>query len=149
ADGFDEVEAIVILSVLRRAGVYAKSVGLTSGLINGSHGILMMPDFALTELDRLVDINSIELIVLPGGERNLAKLEPDPRIHRLLRQVVAQRGFVATNTQGVQILKTALGLINIEEHGKNDHIILRYPLEQPVDQFAQSLMRRLERPSRA
>lgn len=46
ADGFSETEAVVILSALRKAGIYAKSAGLTSGLISGAHGIPIMPDFS-------------------------------------------------------------------------------------------------------
>ncbi len=44
ADGFEEIEAIVFLSLWRQAGLYIQSVGLTSGLVGGAHGIWMMPD---------------------------------------------------------------------------------------------------------
>jgi len=145
ADGFDEVEVIIILSTLRQAGICVKSVGLTSGLIHSIHGILLMPDFALTDLERLVDISSVELVFLPGRERHLTKLEPDPRVHRLLRQVVAQQGFIASEVQGKPILKAALEFNAAAGHNKSEQMLVRYPLEQTIEQFAQSLVYRLER----
>lgn len=145
ADCFDEVEVIIILSTLRRAGICVKSVGLTSGLIHSAHGILLMPDFALTDLERLIDISSVELVFLPGGERHLAKLEPDPRVHRLLRQVVAQQGFIASEGQGKHILKAALAFNVAAGYNKTEQMLVRYPLEQTVEQFAQSLVHKLER----
>lgn len=145
ADGFDEIETVVILSTLRRAGTCIKSVGLTSGLINSVHGVLLMPDFALTDLGRLIAVSSIEMVILPGGEQSLAKLGSDPRIHRLLCQVIAQQSFVAINSHGMQILQAALTSNAAEGYNKRDRVILRYPLEQTVEQFAQNLAYRLER----
>jgi len=144
ADGFDEVEAIVILSVLRRAGVYAKSVGLIGGIISGSHGILVKPDFTLADLDRSVDVASINMVVLPGGERNFSSLEADPRIHRLLRQILAQNGSAVTNTQGMRMLNTVIGQNNDSASHKQKQITLWHPLEQSIEAFAQDLTRGLE-----
>ncbi len=145
ADGFDEIEVILILNTLRRAGICVKSVGLTSGLIHSAHGILLMPDFALTDLERIIDISSVELVFLPGGECHLAKLEPDPRIHRLLRQVVAQQGFIASDNYGKHILKAALEFNDAVEDTEREQMLVHYPSEQTVDQFAQSLAHKLER----
>ncbi len=143
ADGFDEVEAISILSTLRDAGIYVKSVGLTSGLINGLHGIPLMPDYTVADLPNVLDLSTVNVVVLPGDKRSFAKLEPDPRVHRILRRVIGQEGFVATNMQGYQVLKNAFGLDDTPRTGSDDRILLRKSLDEPVDTFAQAIVRRL------
>ena len=67
ADGFEETEAVVILSSLRQAGLCVKSVGLTSGLISGAHGILLMPDLTLTDLGDLSAVTYVNAVILPEG----------------------------------------------------------------------------------
>lgn len=143
ADGFDEVEAISVLSALRDAGIYVKSVGLTSGLINGLHGIPLMPDYTVADLPDVLDTSTINVVVLPGDKRSFSKLEPDPRVHRILRQVIGQQGFVATNTQGYQVLKNAFSLEGTPRAGSDDRILLRKSLDEPVEAFAQAIVRRL------
>lgn len=143
ADGFSETETVVILSTLRKAGIYAKSAGLTSGLISGAHGILIMPDFTLADLERSIDPTSLVMIVLPVGERNSSILEADPRVYRLLQQVITQKGLVVTNTRGVNILRTLLGESDTEARGSHEQIIIRASLEQPIEEFARELVRRL------
>ena len=143
ADGFSETEAVVILSALRKAGIYAKSAGLTSGLISGAHGILIMPDFTLTDLERSMDLTSINMVVLPVGEQNLSSLEVDPRVHRILRQVIAQAGNVVTNSRGAQLVITAIGQSEAMLQHVQQQMIVRYEPEQSVEAFAQDLVRRV------
>ncbi len=146
ADGFNEVEAVGILSALREAGIYAKSIGLTSGLITGIHGIPIMPDHTLVDLAYKLDVSSIHAVILPGEKRSFTKLEADPRIHRLLRQVVAQRGFIATNERGYQVLKHAFGQEEILRKSNDDRLLLRSLRDQTVSTFTQTIVRRLRRP---
>ena len=146
ADGFAETEAIGMLCALRKAGLCAKYVGLTNGLINGVHGISIMPDFALADLERALDIESLNLVILPGGERHLASLEVDPRVHRLLWQVVVQQGIIVTDASGIQWVTQAIRHNqDIPDHAVNALLIVRHPFEQPIEVFAQDVMRRLTR----
>ena len=50
ADGFEEIEAINVIDILRRAGIDVVTAGLKVGLAEGSHGVRVMPD---TSLDRI------------------------------------------------------------------------------------------------
>ncbi len=61
ADGFEEAEAVTILSALRQAGVCIKCVGLTSGLIGGAHGVWVRPDLTMADLDQAANTLSIPL----------------------------------------------------------------------------------------
>lgn len=64
ANGFEEVEAIATLDVIRRAEIEIKSVGIGGKTVVGTHKIPVICD--LTEKDVAFD-NSLEGIILPGG----------------------------------------------------------------------------------
>jgi hypothetical protein len=149
-DGFEEREAIVFLSLLRQAGLCAKSVGLTSGLVSSAHGVLLMPDLTLSDLDHWADTPSIGAVVLPEGRQSLARLETDPRVHKLLRQVVAQDGQIVTSREGLRVPRAA-GLWGDEleqvDNGPRVPVLLREPNQSP-ETLAQDLIRRLKQPPR-
>ena len=63
ADGFEEVEALTPIDVLRRAGVDVRTVGVTGKTVTGSHGVPMIADLLPEE----TDLASADLIFLPGG----------------------------------------------------------------------------------
>lgn len=64
AEGFEEIEAISIIDVLRRAGFDVDVVSVTGNLeVNGSHGIKVIADVVFEE----VDYDPVDMIVLPGG----------------------------------------------------------------------------------
>lgn len=64
ADGFEEVEAIAALDVIRRAKIDIKSVGIGGKNITGSHGITVVCDFVESEI---APSDSCDGIILPGG----------------------------------------------------------------------------------
>jgi hypothetical protein len=126
-------------------------VGLTSGLIGSVHGVWIMPDLTLTDLDHSLDAMSISAVILPEGRQSLARLETDPRVHRLLRQAVAQRGRIVTGREGLRVLRAA-GMWEGKPEGSNDGqevpVLLREP-GQPLEALAQDLARRLKQLPRA
>lgn len=64
ADGFEEVEALTVVDVLRRAGVDAKTVSMSGDqLVRGTHGIEVKADLPFDE----ANYEACEMIVLPGG----------------------------------------------------------------------------------
>ncbi len=64
ADGFEEIEALCVLDLLRRNGVETKTVGVTGKIANGSHKIPVVCD--VTE-DEISVNDSFDMIILPGG----------------------------------------------------------------------------------
>lgn len=90
ADGFEEIEAVTVVDVLRRAEIplATAAVGGRPGelLVRGAHGVLMQADMRLEE----VDAEQIELLVLPGGQPGTTNLLAEPRIASLARRVVAR-----------------------------------------------------------
>ena len=63
AEGFEEVEALTPVDILRRGGVTVKTVGIGGKTITGAHGIPVGCDIA--EEDVIPD--EIDMMVLPGG----------------------------------------------------------------------------------
>ncbi len=64
ADGFEEIEAISIIDVLRRANLEVIVVSITKKLeVIGSHKITVIADALIED----IDFNSVDMIVLPGG----------------------------------------------------------------------------------
>lgn len=145
ADGFDELETIIWLSKLRQAGLSVKSVGLTNGLVGGIHGIWLMPDLTFADLDHLLKTTAINLVVLPGGGQSLGRLEADPRVHKLLRQVIAQQGQIVTTTEGLLISQIAAVWPNVSGDAKNNQAepILLCDSATSPDVFVQGLIQQL------
>lgn len=64
AEGFEEIEAICVLDILRRAKLEVKSVSLTSTrTVTGAHGIAITADAAY----RRQEVEAADMLVLPGG----------------------------------------------------------------------------------
>lgn len=64
ADGFEEMEAIAPIDLLRRAGKEVVTVGVTGKTVMGAHGIPVTADITENEL---TSFDGTEMIVLPGG----------------------------------------------------------------------------------
>ena len=67
ADGFEEIEALTPIDILRRAGVSVTSVGVTGKTVTGSHGISVEADITESEAADALSRADIEAVVLPGG----------------------------------------------------------------------------------
>jgi len=75
ADGFEEIEALTVVDVLRRADIDTKTVSMEEGkMVRGAHDITVAADLMFAE----ADYEACEMIVLPGGQpgtTNLCKHE--------------------------------------------------------------------------
>jgi 4-methyl-5(b-hydroxyethyl)-thiazole monophosphate biosynthesis len=76
AAGFEEIEAISIVDTLRRAGVEVTIAGLQAGAIEGAHGIKVVPDTTLGE----IEIKKFDAVILPGGNPGYLNLGKDHRV---------------------------------------------------------------------
>ena len=64
ADGFEEIEALTVVDLLRRAKVYVDTVSITDDYtVRGAHGIPVQTEDLITE----IDFKESDMIVLPGG----------------------------------------------------------------------------------
>jgi len=81
ADGFEEVEAISIIDVLRRAEVDTVIAGLHEGQITSVRKVIVVPD---TVIDK-VKFDDFDMIVLPGGQPGADNLNADLRVRELIK----------------------------------------------------------------
>ena len=102
AEGFEEIEAITIIDVLRRAGVEVMTVGLESAIVTGAHGIVVMADQILEHAKP----DQFDLIVLPGGP-GTSNLKADDRIAAILTQQVVADKLVAAICAAPVVLSAA------------------------------------------
>ena len=68
--GFEEVEAVAPLDLLRRAGIPVLTVGVNGKTVYGAHNIGIEADITLEEMD----LTNLEMIVLPGGLGGVASI---------------------------------------------------------------------------
>ncbi|MBM4181552.1 MAG: DJ-1/PfpI family protein [Betaproteobacteria bacterium] len=85
ANGFEDLEAVTIIDLLRRAGISVVTAGLQPGLVLGSRGTRVQPDATLDEALG----QDYDLVALPGGLPGADHLRDDPRIRALLRKMAA------------------------------------------------------------
>ncbi|KPK38019.1 MAG: 4-methyl-5(B-hydroxyethyl)-thiazole monophosphate biosynthesis protein [Gammaproteobacteria bacterium SG8_47] len=103
AEGFEDLEAITIVDLLRRAGIEVVTAGLTPGPIKASRGTVVVPDASLDEaLQRDYD-----MVALPGGLPGADFLDSDPRIRTLLRAMAAADKYTAAICAAPKVLASA------------------------------------------
>lgn len=98
--GFEEVEAIAPIDLMRRAGIPVLSVGVTGKTVYGSHNIGIEADITLDELD----LTNLEMIVLPGGLGGVASARASESALNALRFAWENDKFVAAICAGPTVL---------------------------------------------
>ena len=101
ADGFEEVEAIAPVDMLRRAGVEVKTVGVTGDVISGSHGIKVTPDIDIKDI--VLD-DELEAVILPGGLPGATNLEESSDVQKAIDFADANGKYICAICAAPQIL---------------------------------------------
>lgn len=91
AEGFEEIEAVTVVDVLRRAEVETVIVGVTGERVVGAHAIEIRADCRLEE----IGARRFDAVVLPGGMPGAARLRDDDRVRSLLVEQHDRGGIVA------------------------------------------------------
>ncbi len=107
ANGCEELEAVTIVDLLRRAGIEVVTAGLAEGPVTASRGVVLLPDRTLDE----VLGEDFDMIALPGGLPGADHLDADPRIHALLQQMAEQGRYTAAICAAPKVLLNA-GLLD-------------------------------------
>src|SRR5690606_34636369 len=106
ANGFEEIEAITVVDVLRRAGVDVSlaAAGPGEGLRRtGAHGIVVEADLPLSD----VQVARYQAFVVPGGQPGSSHLRDDARVQELLKEAAAAGHVVAAICAGPIALESA------------------------------------------
>jgi 4-methyl-5(b-hydroxyethyl)-thiazole monophosphate biosynthesis len=107
AEGFEELEAVTVIDILRRAGVEVVVAALAKSPVTGSHGIRVAAD---TPLGALVE-QDFDMIALPGGMPGAKHLKDDPRI-AALAQRLHERGRPVAAICAAPMVLAAAGLLD-------------------------------------
>jgi 4-methyl-5(b-hydroxyethyl)-thiazole monophosphate biosynthesis len=103
AEGFEEMEAVIIVDVLRRAQVEVTTASLAGLSVAGAHGMTLQADATLDATDP----NVFDAVVLPGGQPGSTHLRDDGRVHKLVRGQHASGRIVAAICAAPTVLEAA------------------------------------------
>lgn len=109
ADGFEEIEALTVIDILRRAEMNVKTVSITSSLqVKGAHGVTVTADVLY---DNTI-FNNPEWLVLPGGMPGATNLYEFAPLQGLLRrQAESENGRIAAICAAPAVVLGQLGLL--------------------------------------
>jgi 4-methyl-5(b-hydroxyethyl)-thiazole monophosphate biosynthesis len=103
AQGCEELEAVTVIDLLRRAGITVDSAGLDERPVRASRGTVLIPDITLDEaLTRNYD-----MIVLPGGLPGADHLKNDARVIELVTRMAQQDKYTAAICAAPRVLAQA------------------------------------------
>ena len=120
ADGFEEVEALTVVDLLRRARVYVDTISITEDYtVRGAHGIPVLTEDLFTE----VNFDEMDMVVLPGGMPGTTNLLEHAGGREVVTKFVQENKPVAAICAAPMIL-SELGLVK----GK---MITCYPSIEP------------------
>jgi 4-methyl-5(b-hydroxyethyl)-thiazole monophosphate biosynthesis len=103
ADGCEELEAVTIIDLLRRAGIEVVTAGLKPGMVKASRGVVLVPDVTLDVALQ----DDYDMLVLPGGMPGASHLKDDARILELLKKMAAAGKYTAAICAAPMVLAEA------------------------------------------
>ncbi len=107
ADGSEELEAVTLIDLFRRAEFDVVVAGLSPGPVTCSRGVVIQPD---AELDAVAE-DTFDLVVLPGGAAGAQRMAGDRRLEQLLERHRAADGWTAAICAAPGVL-AAQGLLS-------------------------------------
>jgi protein deglycase len=131
APGFEEIEAVTIIDVLRRADIDTTALGIEGRRVEGSHGIVLHADAVLGERAG----ETWDMVVLPGGMPGSKNLRDTPEVQALLKRQHEEGGRLAAIC-AAPIALSAAGVLEGRRATSypafRDEIRCAQYLEQPV-----------------
>jgi 4-methyl-5(b-hydroxyethyl)-thiazole monophosphate biosynthesis len=91
AEGFEEIEAVTIIDVLRRADIEVVTAGVKGRNVRGSHDIVVSAESEISE----IDVSDFDAVILPGGMPGSANLRENSRVISIVRDIHGRNGTVA------------------------------------------------------
>lgn len=91
AEGFEEMEALAPIDLLRRVGVEVTTVGVGGKLIKGAHGV----GFTADSDGEGLDFSDVDCVVLPGGMPGTTNLDASPMVEACLMKAAEKKALIA------------------------------------------------------
>jgi protein deglycase len=103
AEGVEEMEAVILIDILRRASWEVTTAGLKAGPVKASRGVVIIPDAEWPFIDPAL----FDIIVLPGGADGTSRLAGDARIIQTVQTFFAAGKWIAAVCAAPLILHSA------------------------------------------
>lgn len=108
ADGCEEIEALTVVDLLRRAGIEIITISINkTTAVTGAHGIRFVTDAVFEE----TDFNTLDGIILPGGMPGTTNLGAHDGINRIVREF-DQKGLLVSAICAAPTVLAAAGILN-------------------------------------
>lgn len=91
ADGFEEIEAMTIVDVLRRADISIDLAGLDLEPKKGAHGVFVLPEISVDDIKS----ENYQMLILPGGQPGTNNLMAEPRVLKLVQDFYQTNKYLA------------------------------------------------------
>ena len=118
ADGFEEIEALTVVDVVRRAGMNCDMVSIEGELVRSAHNVYVKADKLFNE----DELKGYDMIVFPGGLPGAENLSKDARIVNLVKYFDNEKKFIAAICASPAMVLSAAGI-------EKDRYITSYPGE--------------------
>ena len=107
ATGFEEIEAISIIDICRRAGIEVIIAGVDDVIVTGANGITIVTQVSVD----IIEVSDFDMIVLPGGAAGTDILSSNETVQKLLKEFKEQDKFISAICAAPYALHTA-GVLN-------------------------------------
>lgn len=112
AEGFEETEAIVVVDILRRAGMPVSTVAIgTDKNVRGANGITIQADTTIREIKD----QPAEWLICPGGMPGASNLAASSDVNEMLRRQAADGGKIAAICAAPAVVLSPLGILDQRE----------------------------------
>jgi protein deglycase len=103
APGFEEIEAVTVIDLLRRADISVTICGLYDTKVTGSHNVTIACDERLEDLD----VDAFECLFLPGGQPGSNNLKNDKRVLNLVQKYHKEQKLITAICAAPTVLHAA------------------------------------------
>ena len=107
AEGFEEIEALAPVDILRRADIDVKTAGVGGDMVCGAHNIYVKADMKIED----IDVTTVDGIVLPGGMPGTLNLQKDDTVNKLIKHC-NDKGLLICAICAAPMILGELGLLD-------------------------------------
>ena len=100
ADGFEIIEALAPIDMLRRAGINVKTVGVTGNIVTSSCNVAVTADVNIAD----IEYKDVDAIILPGGALGVENLEKNSTVQNFIDKAVSDNTLICAICAAPSIL---------------------------------------------
>lgn len=108
AEGFEEIETISVIDILRRAGIDCKIVGIKDEMVKGAHNVIVKVD----EIIDKEEIKAYDMLVLPGGMPGAVNLSNNSDVIDLIKYFNDNNKYIAAICASPAVVLAKSGVVD-------------------------------------